>query len=672
MLSPLDPSSALYDAFRRSDAYGERGQRRLSRSEALCLALLGVTIVPVKLALILCALLLGWLLVRLSVLLPAAWCSALVPRVGRPLARCFLLFWGFWRVEWVSAGEPAADATLEAAVVCSNHISYMDMAIHLEHYFPSFVARGDVVGVPFLGVFSQYLKCVYVINEDYQRRGVRQSGASAQVRERVEEVAAGMRRRGIGPLVIFPEGTTTNGRYLLPFRTGAFLAGAPVRPVMLRYGPGRVSPAWESIPPLWHLFLMLAHPLHSVTAYELPVYVPNAEERANPRLFADGVRRAMLAAGGLHASPATLADCRAYLALAAGRAADVPAHSRAGRTLLPNPSSNPGGEKELADAAQIWSANAMEDSYGSLALTSEYIHDQVVPKEVAAVLPANPGEQLRLAHAISCHAYAGRVAALESEVGRLRRAAADRSSHVRTLETRLTSLQLELQDALDKARAQDEAAVRLAAEKKALVETVRRQAQSVARLDAFRRNLLATLQTSPDGNDALGEEGNDALGEEVSADASADRLVRDALSRANAALPPAQPPARTPRCPHDPDALHERTHERIYEAEEDGGYASEGADSGGLTKSGSTSPPPPLGGAGARGERLDGKEFFRRARARLSNEHFAAFLQAIKELNSGRQTRDETLAAARGIFGPANPDLYASFDGLLSRHLPAH
>ena len=32
------------------------------------------------------------------------------------------------------------------------------------------------------------------------------------------------------------QGTTTNGRYLLPFRTGAFLAGAPVQPVILKYG----------------------------------------------------------------------------------------------------------------------------------------------------------------------------------------------------------------------------------------------------------------------------------------------------------------------------------------------------------------------------------------------------------------------------------------------------
>ena len=32
------------------------------------------------------------------------------------------------------------------------------------------------------------------------------------------------------------QGTTTNGRYLLPFKSGAFLAGCPVQPVLLKYG----------------------------------------------------------------------------------------------------------------------------------------------------------------------------------------------------------------------------------------------------------------------------------------------------------------------------------------------------------------------------------------------------------------------------------------------------
>ena len=31
------------------------------------------------------------------------------------------------------------------------------------------------------------------------------------------------------------QGTTTNGRYLLPFKTGAFIAGVPLQPVLMHY-----------------------------------------------------------------------------------------------------------------------------------------------------------------------------------------------------------------------------------------------------------------------------------------------------------------------------------------------------------------------------------------------------------------------------------------------------
>ena len=32
------------------------------------------------------------------------------------------------------------------------------------------------------------------------------------------------------------QGTTSNGMCLLPFKTGAFLAGLPVQPVVIKYG----------------------------------------------------------------------------------------------------------------------------------------------------------------------------------------------------------------------------------------------------------------------------------------------------------------------------------------------------------------------------------------------------------------------------------------------------
>ncbi len=41
--------------------------------------------------------------------------------------------------------------------------------------------------------------------------------------------------------IFLVQGTTTNGRYLLPFRTGAFLAGVPVQPVIIKYGQVRTA-----------------------------------------------------------------------------------------------------------------------------------------------------------------------------------------------------------------------------------------------------------------------------------------------------------------------------------------------------------------------------------------------------------------------------------------------
>lgn len=37
------------------------------------------------------------------------------------------------------------------------------------------------------------------------------------------------------PNLLATQGTTTNGRYLLPFKTGAFIAGVPLQPVLMHY-----------------------------------------------------------------------------------------------------------------------------------------------------------------------------------------------------------------------------------------------------------------------------------------------------------------------------------------------------------------------------------------------------------------------------------------------------
>ena len=47
-----------------------------------------------------------------------------------------------------------------------------------------------------------------------------------------------------------------------------------MQPVIIKYGPDRVSPAWDSVGALWHVFLMLANPFHSVTARQVDPHHP--------------------------------------------------------------------------------------------------------------------------------------------------------------------------------------------------------------------------------------------------------------------------------------------------------------------------------------------------------------------------------------------------------------
>ncbi|GER41388.1 1-acyl-sn-glycerol-3-phosphate acyltransferase [Striga asiatica] len=85
------------------------------------------------------------------------------------------------------------------------------------------------------------LGCIYVQRESKSSDFKDVSGV---VNERIREAH---QDKYAPKMMLFPEGTTTNGDYLLPFKSGAFLSKAPVLPVILRYPFHRFSPAWDTI-----------------------------------------------------------------------------------------------------------------------------------------------------------------------------------------------------------------------------------------------------------------------------------------------------------------------------------------------------------------------------------------------------------------------------------------
>lgn len=112
------------------------------------------------------------------------------------------------------------------SLVVANHQGYVDI-LALGSLFPCiFVARHDIRGWPLFGQLAASGATIF-LNRENKRAGFRGVGL---VREALS----------VGATVIaFPEGTSTDGTGLLPFRTGVFQAavdaGVAVVPAGIRY-----------------------------------------------------------------------------------------------------------------------------------------------------------------------------------------------------------------------------------------------------------------------------------------------------------------------------------------------------------------------------------------------------------------------------------------------------
>ena len=118
-------------------------------------------------------------------------------------------------------GEPIA-----SGMIVANHISWLDnVAIHAAH-FCRFIAKSDIKNWPVIGYLTDQTGMLFI--ERTSRRDA----------HRVVEVVAARLQAG-DCVAVFPEGTTGEGRELLPFHANmiqsAIEANSKVQPVAIRY-----------------------------------------------------------------------------------------------------------------------------------------------------------------------------------------------------------------------------------------------------------------------------------------------------------------------------------------------------------------------------------------------------------------------------------------------------
>ncbi|HEX9103732.1 MAG TPA: lysophospholipid acyltransferase family protein [Polyangia bacterium] len=123
------------------------------------------------------------------------------------------------RVEGVLPSRPA--------ILVANHVSYVDAPVLASLAPCTVIAKGEVRRWPVIGAGAAALGVLFVA------RGDAWSGALA-LRSSLRALAAGVSVLG------FPEGTTSRGDDVLPFRRGLFglarLAGVPIVPIAIHYG----------------------------------------------------------------------------------------------------------------------------------------------------------------------------------------------------------------------------------------------------------------------------------------------------------------------------------------------------------------------------------------------------------------------------------------------------
>ncbi|XP_042496764.1 uncharacterized protein At4g15545-like isoform X2 [Macadamia integrifolia] len=296
--------------------------------------------------------------------------------------------------------------------------------------------------------------------------------------------------------------------------------------------------------------------------------------------------------------------------------------------------------------------------------------DFLIPDEILSVIPTDPYDQLDLARKITSMAIASRVSNLETESGRLRQKILEKDRLIVELEEKVLRLEEAFRETDERLRIVLDGNVKLAKERDSLAMTARKMNRDLSKLETFKRQLIRSLSEDSSSQAeavdigtcdqsvantySLKDDGRTIgyLAPHVSGSTEMGKLNEDGCSPGGYSATGSPNMTSGTTSPTKSHLERRSTFSSWYPSSQ---------------QSSAASSPPNGCPLPARTTRIDGKEFFRQARSRLSYEQFRAFLANIKELNAHKQSREETLKKAEEIFGTDNKDLYLSFQGLLNR-----
>lgn len=128
-----------------------------------------------------------------------------------------------------TASQEQNQEPVRAPLIVCNHVSWIDTLYLVSSRFcPSFLAKDEVSHMPVVGFLAKVLQAFFVDRESRANKDLilKKIGERCKFFKTVN---------GFPQLLIFPEGTNTNGNSLISFKRGAFHDREPLQIICLEY-----------------------------------------------------------------------------------------------------------------------------------------------------------------------------------------------------------------------------------------------------------------------------------------------------------------------------------------------------------------------------------------------------------------------------------------------------
>lgn len=152
--------------------------------------------------------------------------ATVFPLLGRRLRGAIIQHWARRILHILNVHVHVAGDITQGSMVVANHVSWLDIIVFLAMTPARFVAKEEVRRWPVFGRLAAHAGTLFI---QRQRRA-----DSARVVAEIDQLLRDGER-----IILFPEGTTSDGHVVLPFKSAlleaAVQSGCSVLPVALRY-----------------------------------------------------------------------------------------------------------------------------------------------------------------------------------------------------------------------------------------------------------------------------------------------------------------------------------------------------------------------------------------------------------------------------------------------------